>query len=78
MAKALGCESLRYLPIESVATAIGIPQNGLCQACIRCEYPTATGKKLYQLDYAQFQAGKSSQDGRAYDMEPRGPHVGQV
>ena len=78
MAKSLGCESLRYLPIESVATAIGIPQNGLCQACIRCEYPTETGQKLYQIDYDQFRAGSSKKGGRAYDIEPREPHLGQV
>jgi amidophosphoribosyltransferase len=78
MAKSLGCDSLRYLPIESVATAIGIPQNGLCQACIRCEYPTETGQKLYQLDHAQFCSGHSDAGGRAFDIEPREPHVGLV
>ena len=78
MAKSLDCDTLRYLPIESVARAIGIPQDGLCQACIRCEYPTATGQKLYQIDHDQFCAGQSNGDGRAYDMEPREPHAGRV
>ncbi len=70
MARTLGCDSLRYLPIESVARAIGIPQDGLCQACISCQYPTPTGKKLYQLDFESYSQGdkrKISDSGRAFD-----------
>lgn len=67
MAIDLGCESLRYLPIESIARAIGIPRDGLCEACITCEYPTATGEKLYQLDHQAYASGKQVKPGRAYD-----------
>ena len=77
MAAKLGCDSLRYLPIESVARAIGIPQDGLCQACITCKYPTPTGQRLYQIDEAKYAAGESvatNDDGRAVDMN--GPKVG--
>lgn len=76
MAAELGCDSLRYLPIESVATAIGIPSDGLCQACIRCEYPTPTGQRLYQIDRANFSAGIASGQGRAYDLKSAKPLVG--
>lgn len=68
MAAELGCDSLRYLPIESVAAAIGIPRQGLCQACISCEYPTPTGQRLYQLDEANFKSGRGHQAGRAFDV----------
>ncbi len=74
MATALGCDSLRYLPVESVAKAIGIPQSGLCQACITCQYPTPTGQKLYQIDAAKFADGDSiiEDGGRAFDLgKPR-------
>lgn len=54
MAEKLGCDSLRYLPIESVAKAIGIPADGLCQACISCQYPTPTGQRLYQIDLQNY------------------------
>lgn len=54
MAERLGCESLRYLPIESVARAIGMEGSHLCQACISCSYPTPTGQRLYQLDLEQY------------------------
>ena len=76
MAAELGCDSLRYLPIESVATAIGIPSDGLCQACIRCEYPTPTGQRLYQIDRANFLAGIAGGLGRAYDLKSAKPLVG--
>lgn len=54
MARKLGCDTLRYLPIESLAKAIGIDQSGLCQACVTGEYPTPTGTRLYQIDRATF------------------------
>jgi amidophosphoribosyltransferase len=81
MAAVLGCDSLRYLPIESVARAIGIPQDGLCQACITCEYPTPTGQKLYQLDHDSYVKGDSEvviDDGDARAVDLGKPHVGQA
>ena len=81
MAAVLGCDSLRYLPIESVARAIGIPQDGLCQACITCDYPTPTGQKLYQLDHASYLKGDDSsvaEDGDARAIDLGKPPVGQA
>ena len=49
MAKELGCDSLRYLPVEAVANAIGFPTDSLCQACITGNYPTDCGQQLYQV-----------------------------
>jgi amidophosphoribosyltransferase len=49
MAEDLGADSLRYLPIDAIARAIGIPADNLCQACITATYPTAHGQKLYQI-----------------------------
>jgi amidophosphoribosyltransferase len=49
MAAALGAESLRYLPVESIARAINLDSDQLCQACITGEYPTACGQELYQV-----------------------------
>ncbi len=34
MAAQLGADSLRYLPVEAIARAIGFPARDLCQACI--------------------------------------------
>jgi amidophosphoribosyltransferase len=49
MAQRLGADSLRYLPVESIARAIGFDADQLCQACITGEYPTPFGQKLYQI-----------------------------
>jgi amidophosphoribosyltransferase len=52
MAKDLGADSLRYLPVESIARAVARPQSDLCQACITGEYPTPAGQKLYDIALA--------------------------
>ena len=49
MAQAIGADSLRYLPVEAVARAIGLPAEQLCQACITGQYPTAWGTRLAQI-----------------------------
>ena len=46
MAAELGADSLRYLPVSSIARAIGLPAHELCRACITGEYPTACGQRL--------------------------------
>jgi amidophosphoribosyltransferase len=69
MAKELQADSLRYLPIESIAKAIGMPGSDLCQACISGHYPTAAGQRLYQIDQQQSaaQGHDPSCDSRAYE-----------
>ena len=49
MAEALGVDSLRYLPIESIARAVNFDVDQLCQACITGDYPTDCGQELYQI-----------------------------
>jgi amidophosphoribosyltransferase len=68
MAEKLGATSLRYLPVESVARAIGLDSDQLCRACITGEYPTPCGKKLALLAIENFRNGV---DGRTYET-PRG------
>jgi amidophosphoribosyltransferase len=52
MAARLGADSLRYLPVESIAHAVGLDSDQLCQACITGEYPTPWGQELYQIALA--------------------------
>ncbi len=66
MARDLGADSLRYLPVESVARAINLPAGELCQACITGEYPTPCGQKLYQIALAS--AGKGGSGARTYEQ----------
>ena len=75
MAMKLGCDSLRYLPIESISRAIGIPEDGLCQACLTGSYPTPTGQKLYQIDKDNYLNDRDEVNqfaGRAFDLNPSG------
>jgi len=63
MASDLGAESLRYLPVESIARATGFTADQLCQACITGSYPTEWGQQLYQI--AQSNDGNGGQ--RTYE-----------
>lgn len=65
MATALGCESLRYLPVSAVARAIQKPGEELCQACITGKYPTPAGERLYQIARSRFAVG--ADETRTYD-----------
>ncbi len=67
MAATLGADSLRYLPVESIARAIGFDTDQLCQACITGEYPTKAGQELYQL---ALQNVTGSNQGRTYENRP--------
>jgi amidophosphoribosyltransferase len=49
MAAQLGADSLRYLPVDAIARAIGLPADSLCQACITGEYPTPCGQRLARI-----------------------------
>jgi amidophosphoribosyltransferase len=68
MAKQLGADSLRYLPVESIARAVGLDRDQLCQACITGEYPTPAGQELYQI---ALDDARSNVQRRAYEtMQP--------
>ncbi|MCE9607098.1 MAG: amidophosphoribosyltransferase [Planctomycetia bacterium] len=57
MAKLLGADSLRYLPVSSIAHAVKMLPNQLCQACVTGQYPTPVGQELYQIATAEASAG---------------------
>ncbi len=66
MAQKLGADSLRYLPVEAVARAIGLADNELCRACITADYPTQWGQSLYQI--ALSQADHDGNGPRTYEQ----------
>ena len=57
MARTLGAESLRYLPVESIARATGFDTSQLCRGCITGSYPTEWGQQLYQIAQANGDNG---------------------
>lgn len=65
MAEELGADSLRYLPIDSIARAIDLPASDLCQACITGEYPTGAGQRLYEVALDKVRSGQS--ESRTYE-----------
>jgi amidophosphoribosyltransferase len=73
MAQELGADSVRYLPIDAVARAIGLDNSRLCRACITGQYPTAAGQKLYQIaNTPSEREGQAGTRRRAYEREPAG------
>lgn len=66
MAEAIGADSLRYLPLDSIARCIGLPREALCQACITGQYPTQAGRELYQIALAKAKNGEEI-GGRTYE-----------
>jgi amidophosphoribosyltransferase len=48
MAREIGADSLRYLPVEALSACVGLPASSLCQACVNGVYPTAAGAEMYQ------------------------------
>ena len=68
MALQLGCDSLRYLPIDSIARSIELPASHLCQACITGNYPTPWGQKLYNIAKQNHISGSSA--ARTYELDP--------
>jgi amidophosphoribosyltransferase len=67
MAVALGADSLRYLPVSSIARAVGCDSGDLCQACITGQYPTPCGQQLYEI--ALQAAGCDLKSRRTYEAD---------
>lgn len=68
MAEVLGADSLRYLPVESIARAVGFRGDQLCQACITGRYPTPGGQELYEIALRDQTNGADS-DRRTYERQ---------
>ncbi len=67
MAATLGADSLRYLPVSSIARCMDMDRGSICQACIDGEYPTAAGRRLYQLALDNAYENITNEAGRTYD-----------
>lgn len=66
MAKDLGAESLRYLPVSAISRAIDLPPERLCQGCVTGKYPTTCGQHLYQI--ALDNIGQDVDSDRTYEQ----------
>ena len=77
MAADLGADSLRYLPIDSVANAINLPPEILCRACITGEYPTPWGKKLAMKALEDYQSLLKDETGQTFG-NPKRDNLGGI
>jgi amidophosphoribosyltransferase len=67
LADELGADSLRYLPIDAIARAVGLSHENLCRACVTGHYPTSTGQQLYQIDMLETCHANGAGGVRAYE-----------
>jgi amidophosphoribosyltransferase len=70
MARDLGADSLRYLPVEAIARAVSLAPERLCRACITGHYPTETGQYLYQIESKACGSPAHTNGSRAYESVP--------
>ena len=68
MADLIGADSLRYLPVESLAKCVGLPRANLCQACVDTIYPTPAGEELYRKAVISHERGTGTCN-RVFDAE---------
>ena len=68
MAKELGADSLRYLPVGAIARAVSMAPDRLCRACITGVYPTEAGQRLYQIDADESAHSGGAGGVRAYEL----------
>ena len=58
MARELGADSLRYLPVEAIARSVGLSPERLCRACITGQYPTETGQTSTRSKTTRAELGR--------------------
>ena len=69
MARKLGADSLRYLPLEAISRCVNYDRTDICQACLDGDYPTPAGRELYQLALDPEQV-EASNGRRIFDAAP--------
>ncbi len=67
LARELGADTLRYLPVEALARSLDFPSERLCLACVNGQYPTPTGQELYELDVRATPQANGSGNVRTYE-----------
>lgn len=68
MARTLGADSLKYLPLDAICRCVGLPATSLCQACINHEYPTPCGQELFERARERAVLDNPGDSGRTYDI----------
>ena len=64
MARKLGVDSLRYLPVSNLPACLGVDGASLCTGCVTGKYPTKCGNKLMAK---ARRTAKARRSGRTYE-----------
>jgi amidophosphoribosyltransferase len=68
LARELGADSLRYLPVAALAQSLKMSEDRLCLACVTGRYPTPMGQRLYEIDAPEEPCHANGSGGvRAYE-----------
>ena len=67
MARELGADSLRYLPVEAIARSVSLSPDRLCRACITGHYPTAAGQSSTSIETGSCRPSSGNRGPRAYE-----------
>jgi amidophosphoribosyltransferase len=65
MARDLGADSIRYVPVDSLVRCIDLPADTLCRACVTGDYPTPAGRALHARAVDRFR--RRADAGRTYE-----------
>jgi len=57
MARAIGADSLQYLPVDRVPECLGFEREHLCMACVTRDYPTKAGRELIKQAETMYERG---------------------
>ncbi len=69
IAKEIGADSLRYLPVASLSRCVGLPETSLCLACVNSSYPTPAGERMF-LKALQENSSGCGGCGRTWENGP--------
>lgn len=66
VARQLGADTLRYLPVSELAGCVGLPHEHLCTACVTANYPSPAGARIYEHERRRKADGVP---GRSYEAD---------
>lgn len=69
IAKSVGADSLKYLPVEAIPRCVGLPAHSLCMACVNSQYPTPAGERMFQKALVEYKSSSGDCSSRTWDRD---------
>lgn len=67
IARSVGADSLKYLPVEALPRCVGLPSESLCMACVNSQYPTPAGERMFQKALVEYTTTSGGCETRTWD-----------